>query len=570
MKMVVAQTAGFCMGVRRAVDMVLDAANIADGPIYTYGPLIHNPQVLDMLEKKNVHRLDDIPAKGDGVVLIRAHGVPPEDVKALEQAGFKVLDATCPRVTRVQVIINRYAKQGYATIIIGDEKHPEVAGLLGYARGNGHTVTSIEQMADLPKFESAVVVGQTTQNTAFYEEIKHWCTSNAPHYKVFDTICGSTERRQSEIRGLAEKSDAVVVIGGKQSGNTRRLAQIASQTGKPTMHIEEASEIDYSLLSSARELAVTAGASTPNWIINNVCRDIEQNLNHQHFFSSLLTRCRDFLSKTNILTAAGAGFLAYACSAVQGITADFIHALIALLYVLSMHVLNNLFTVKSDTYNHPERACFYRDHCSYLWILAVLSGAAGLYLSWLSSPLSFVLLLIMSLLGLSYNLRILPVKNRRSSMSRIRDLPGSKTILIVLAWGTVTCLLPAVVHPVGALSVACVFAFSTGLVFARSAFFDVLAIQGDRITGKETLPILMGEKKSIQLIRVVLFVCVGVMVLAPLAGILLKTACILALIPFMMLILIRFFIKSSLMSGAYRELILESCFIATGLLAALI
>jgi 4-hydroxy-3-methylbut-2-enyl diphosphate reductase len=145
MKIVIAKTAGFCMGVRRAVDMVLDAANTSDTPIFTYGPLIHNPQVLEMLETKGISRLDVVPEKGEGMVLIRAHGVPPEDEAALKTAGFTVLNATCPRVVRVQVIIRKYAEKGCASIIVGDEKHPEVAGLLGYAGGNGHAVTSMDQ-----------------------------------------------------------------------------------------------------------------------------------------------------------------------------------------------------------------------------------------------------------------------------------------------------------------------------------------------------------------------------------------------------------------------------------------
>ena len=133
--------------------MVLDASNEAKEPIYTYGPLIHNPQVLEMLESKQIFRMDTIPESGKGIVLIRAHGVPPQDEKALADAGFTVLNATCPRVVRVQVIIDKYSKKGYDTIILGDEKHPEVIGLLGYARDKGHTITSIDQLKALPRFE---------------------------------------------------------------------------------------------------------------------------------------------------------------------------------------------------------------------------------------------------------------------------------------------------------------------------------------------------------------------------------------------------------------------------------
>lgn len=558
------------MGVRRAVDMVLDASNMSDEPIYTYGPLIHNPQVLEMLEQKKVFRLDSIPEKGRGVVLIRAHGVPPEDVKALETAGFTVLNATCPRVTRVQVIIRRYAKQGYATIIVGDKKHPEVIGLLGYARGNGYTVTSLEQLEQLPVFENAVVVGQTTQNTRFYQQIKNWCQMNRPHYKLFDTICGSTEKRQTEIRRLAEKSDGVIVVGGKESGNTKRLAQIAAQTGKPSLHIEDASEIDYAQFSGVKTLAITAGASTPNWIIKDTCRKVAGSMDSGRPWKAGLNKIRDLLLKTNILAAAGAGSLTYACCVMQGIDRDSYHALIAMLYVLSMQILNNLFTIKADTYNHPDRAVFYDNYRVYLWALALISGAAGLYLSFLNGMLSFVLLLIMSILGLSYNLKLFSFRPVKGKIAKIRDIPGSKTILIVAAWGTVTCLLPAVMHQTGVFSVSAVFLFVTGLVFARTAFFDILAIQGDRITGKETLPILLGEKKSFKIIRFVLIGEICVLIGALITGFLVKGAILLALIPLSMLLLIRFFRKNSLISGGHREFLIELLLLATGFLAAVI
>lgn len=569
MKIVVAKTAGFCMGVRRAVDMVLDASNLSDDPIYTYGPLIHNPQVLKMLEEKKIFRIEKIPEKGNGIVLVRAHGVPPEDENALKTAGFTVINATCPRVVRVQVIINKYAQKGYSTIIIGDEKHAEVVGLLGYAKGKGHTATTMEELRALPKFENAVIVAQTTQNTAFYDEIKIWCNAHAPHYKIFDTICGSTEKRQTEIRELAELNDAVIVVGGKQSGNTKRLAQIASKTGKPATHIEDVSEIDYGVLSSAKSVAITAGASTPTWIINDAYQQIARNL-QQHPAKVIMVLIRDFLLKTNIMAAAGAGSLTYACSVLQGITQCYRHAMIAMLYVLSMQILNNLFTTKSDKYNHPQRALFYKKHRSYLWVLAVLSGAAGLYLSFITGLLSFIMLLFMSLLGLSYNVKIISLISEKKKITRIKDIPGSKTIMITMAWGTVTCLLPAVANQTALLSVAVVFVFATGLVFARTAFFDILAIQGDRITGKETLPILLGGEKSFTIIKYVLMSSMGILILASITELLAIRAFFLAFIPLIMLLLIKFFEKDNLISGAHREFIIEFSFLATGMLSAVI
>jgi len=179
-------------------------------------------------------------------------------------------------------------------------------------------------------------------------------------------------------------------------------------------------------------------------------------------------------------------------------------------------------------------------------------------------------LLIMSLLGLSYNLRFIPFIIRKGQFARIKDIPGSKTILITIAWGTVTCLLPAVANQGNLLPVAVVFLFAAGLVFARTAFFDVLAIQGDRITGKETLPILIGEKQSFKIIQYVLIFDVCIVLMAFFMGLLVKKAFMLAFIPLIMFFLIKFFRNDTRISGAHREFIIDFTFIGAGLLSAVI
>ncbi len=569
MKISIAKTAGFCMGVRRAVDMVLDAANLSEEPIYTYGPLIHNPQVLEMLEGKDIHRLDTIPEKGNGVVLIRAHGVPPEDEKALADAGFTVINATCPRVVRVQVIINKFAQKGYATIIVGDKKHPEVVGLLGYARENGHTVTSLDQLEALPRFETAVVVAQTTQNTGFYDEIKDWCKTNAPHYELFDTICGSTEKRQNEARELARTHDAVIVVGGKQSGNTKRLAQVAQETGTPATHIEDACEIDYGALSHAKSIAITAGASTPNWIIKETCFQVDQAMQKQQPAKAALFRILNFLLQTNVLLAVGAGCMTFGASAIQGGERIFIHAVISMAYVLSMQIMNNMITIGADTYNRPYRAAFYKKHHIGLKLIALVSGGLGLYFAWTLGPLCFIILAAMSLLGFSYNRNIIPLW-MKSRVHRIKDIPGSKTILIAVAWGVVTSLLPALTGRVPAGMALIAFLFSTGLVFARTVFVDVLAIQGDRISGKETLPILLGEKRSFAYIQKTL----GATALLPVAGFFAAPGAnamfFLALVPLFMLLLLKLYKEDSFLSVSPYEVLFESSFVMTGLVALML
>ncbi|HDI59670.1 MAG TPA: 4-hydroxy-3-methylbut-2-enyl diphosphate reductase, partial [Desulfobacteraceae bacterium] len=310
MKLVIAKTAGFCMGVRRAVEMVLSAPGRCEGPIYTYGPLIHNPQVLEMLREKGIFVLGQIPAQGTGTVLIRAHGVPPETRRQLEEAGFTVIDATCPRVIKVQSIIRKHAGQGYATLIVGDRDHPEVVGLLGYAGASGRVVSRMADLEALPAFERAIIVAQTTQNKNFFDAVRQWAAAHHPHYKVFDTICDSTARRQEEVRRLAEEADALVVVGGRSSGNTRRLAEIAAASGKPTVHVETEAELDADLLAGARSVAVTAGASTPNWIIKRVCRRLETlPVESGGTWSHFCYHLQQTLLRTNTYVAVGAGSL---------------------------------------------------------------------------------------------------------------------------------------------------------------------------------------------------------------------------------------------------------------------
>ena len=226
------------MGVRRAMALVLSEANKRHGRIFTFGPLIHNEQVLSLLESKGVTSVTDLTSPENGTLVIRAHGIPPEGKENLEQAGFKVIDATCPRVIKVQTIIRKHEREGYASIIIGDKAHPEVVGLLGYAGKKGYVVDNLKDLNSLQPFDKAIIVAQTTQNKIFFEEVKHWAERKYPHYKVFDTICDSTAKRQEEVRRLADSVDTFIVVGGHNSGNTKRLAEIATQTGKPTYQIE--------------------------------------------------------------------------------------------------------------------------------------------------------------------------------------------------------------------------------------------------------------------------------------------------------------------------------------------
>jgi 4-hydroxy-3-methylbut-2-enyl diphosphate reductase len=574
MKILIAKTAGFCMGVRRAVEMVMDTPGDHQGPIYTFGPLIHNAQVLNLLASKGISILEEIPEQGTGTVLIRAHGAPPKTKRQLKKAGFTVIDATCPRVIKVQSIIVRHAKKGYASIIIGDRDHPEVVGLLGYAAQNGHVIGSLDELASLPPFEKAIVVAQTTQNTEFYGTVKEFIRDRHPAYKVFDTICDSTERRQTEVKRLATEVDAVIVVGGRNSGNTQRLAEIAVASGKPTYHVEtekDLNTLEIRELTALQFVGITAGASTPNWIIKRVYKALESlQFRRAIGWRRGLFILQRTLLLTNLYVSIGAGCLCFACTRLLGIRPALPFVIIAMLYVQSMHILNHLTGSRSDQYNDPERASFYIRHRIFLSLLAAVAGGTGLLMAYTKGGVSFGVLLLMSLLGLTYNLRIIPTGLTGGRYHRLRDIPGSKTLLIAAAWGVVTSLLPSLNGAnVPVMSVAPVFLWATGLVFVRTAFFDTLDMQGDRIVGKETIPILLGEKHSLRLLKSILLGLLIALPVASLAGLLPGLAYALSLCPIFIAGVVLGYERSMMIPGIKLEFLMESQFVFAGIIALL-
>ena len=572
MKILIAKTSGFCMGVRRAVELVLDAPDQHADPIFTYGPLIHNPQVLNLLESKDINILDEIPDEGSGTVMIRAHGVPPTAKQQLKDANFRVIDATCPRVIKVQTIIRKHAKKNFASIIVGDKDHPEVIGLLGYARQNGHVIGSMQELEALPPFENAIIVAQTTQNTQFFEAVKTWVADNHPHYKIYNTICDSTERRQTEVKRLAETVDAVIVVGGRNSGNTQRLVEIARETGKPAFHIESEADlkaIDSDVLVSARYIGITAGASTPNWIIKKVYRALETlQVKGKKNWRRILFGLQRGLLLTNIYVSIGAGCLSYACSKLQGFSQFFPYVLIAMLYVQSMHILAHLTGNKADQFNDPDRASFYDKYKHLLTVLALAAGGAGLVIAFTLGLFPFLLLLIMSLLGLSYNRILVPKRFTAVRYRRIRDIPGSKTILIAMAWGIVTALMtPLALAAKPQWITGLIFLWAAGLVFARSVFFDILDMQGDRIVGKETIAILLGEKRSLRLLKSILIILTAALFVLSAFHLVSYLGFFLIASPILLLLLLSAYEQGILLPSVRLELLVETNFVMAGAIA---
>jgi (E)-4-hydroxy-3-methyl-but-2-enyl pyrophosphate reductase len=495
------------MGVRRALEMVLSEANKERGAIYTYGPLIHNQQVMKLLETKKVAVFKDGCNRKEGTVVIRAHGIPPQERKLLKSSGLKVIDATCPRVARVQALIRYHTIKGYTAIIVGDKDHAEVIGLKGHGNGKAHVIDNPNEVDQLPESEKVIVVAQTTQEKQSFDGIVAAVKRRFPAVLIFDTICDATRNRQDEVRTLAPHVDGIVVVGGYHSGNTRRLAQVAQSTGLPVFHVETAAELDKERLSSMEVVGVTAGASTPNWMISKVVQEIETiRSRRERPFGRWTRLIFKFLLQSNLVVALGALALCHAGTILSGKRPDVLHPVLAFLYVYAMYVMNHLLDKGASTYNDPERAHFYTKYRLPLILSGILSIGAALLLASSLGFTSFVAIAGLLLVGSIYSLPIVPPSRRHLwRYSKIKDIPGSKTLAQALAWGAVIALLPLLEPSLAAPAPSIVaFLFVFSVVYVRSALFDIFQVQGDLIVGAETLPITLGERRTLSLLRVVI------------------------------------------------------------------
>jgi 4-hydroxy-3-methylbut-2-enyl diphosphate reductase len=521
LKVILAKTAGFCMGVRRAMEKVLAEANKGKGPISTYGPLIHNTQVMELLEAKGVTTVEDISDLESGTLVIRAHGIPPDQRAQLKASGLQLIDATCPRVARVQAIIRYHTKKGYMPVIVGDKDHPEVIGLLGYGNGQAWVINQVSEVETLPQAEKVCVVAQTTQDEENYIEIQNAIKRRFSNTLVFDTICDATHSRQGEVRSFAGQVDGVVVVGGYHSGNTQRIVQVSKSVGLPTIHVETEKELTDEMLSNMQTVAVTAGASTPNWMIKNVVKEIETIFSRREsFFERWMRRLFKALLLCNVLVALGAFALCYAATILSGGKPDLIHPTLAFLYVYAMYVMNRFLDKGASTYNDPERANFYRKYRIWLILTGIGSILGALGLSYFLGIPVFLAMAGLIILGILYSIPIVPTARRRLwRYARIKDIPGSKTLSEALAWGVVITLLPLIkpgeTHWYQTITA---FLFVVSMVYVVSGLFDILQVQGDRIVGAETLPITLGEKRTMWLLKGVIIFGALVLITAPLFG----------------------------------------------------
>ncbi len=274
-----AKRAGFCFGVKRAVNITFKAAKKGKG-VFTLGPLIHNPQVIEKLCKEGVCPTENTEDRNIQTLIIRTHGIPLELYQTFLKKDFKVIDATCPFVKKAQQYAKLLCDEGYQVIILGDEKHPEVKSLMSYAGKDAIILDSNQELQKIKNKKRVGVVVQTTQPTNLLQEFIGKLVSRVSELKVFNTICNSTALRLKETKEIARRVDLMIVAGGKNSANTTQLATLCNASSVKTYHIETSSEIKKEWIKDVARVGITAGASTPEWIISEIesrIRDIGGN-----------------------------------------------------------------------------------------------------------------------------------------------------------------------------------------------------------------------------------------------------------------------------------------------------
>ena len=279
MKILLDKNAGFCFGVKNAVDKVFSLAqNNKDRKLYTYGPLIHNNQVIKKLEQFKVQALNDINESLDknSLIAIRSHGIAENKYNQLKAMGLDYVDCTCPYVLKIHKIVNEYYKNGYQIFIVGDGKHPEVEGINGWCENTAFVLEDSSMVPNLPNYDKICIVAQTTITQDLWSTVLKAVQNKYNDVKVFETICSATENRQKSAAELAESVDCMIIIGSRESSNTQKLYQICKRINANTIHIETVEELSLENIKNFKSVGITAGASTPEWIIKEVVTKMDE------------------------------------------------------------------------------------------------------------------------------------------------------------------------------------------------------------------------------------------------------------------------------------------------------
>ncbi len=494
MEIHIAEHSGFCMGVRKAILKIVDELNTTDEEISVYGPIIHNPQTITALENRGLKTIGTLQKIKNKIIAIRSHGVPVAEYKQIKKEASKTINLTCPRVAYVQGLIKKFANKGYYTVITGDPDHAEVVGLMSYARHGVSIISSAADIKSLPKKENYLLVSQTTFDKKLFSEIAAVFKKQQTKVEVIDTISDSTRLRQQDVvDGIKKGIDTLIVVGGKTSANTKRLTTIGEQSGVKSVHIESEDELTEEMLQDSNKILVTAGASTPGWIINNVLEKLYSiKYKRSNFVINSLKVVFEVLVRSNVVSSVAGFFASILVQLYSYNKVNLSYAIITFGFIFSMYTINNILEMDFLKQSNSNKFKIYSRLKLPMIVLAIVSLIFSVRSSLSLGVASQAVFLSAIFLGILYSSKFIKVLIRKIDNTAISSFYESK---IVTSFGWMAMLLlPAVDNREGVLQLLAISGVLFAFICMRQLLNDIIALQADLLLAKKSIPIILGNK----------------------------------------------------------------------------
>lgn len=532
MQVEVGKYAGFCDGVKYAVENAFSHASKTDDTIFVDGHLIHNPQTLKMLEESNVATYEegeDFSVLNGKKVIIRAHGVSPKRHKLLSEHAGEIINLTCKYVARAQGVVKKYSSLGYRIIIVGNKNHPEIIGVSGFAENKNEEkecfiVLSEEDILNLPDTsKKTLIIAQTTLEKKTFDFIILAVKNKYPNEEivVVNTICNATEVRQKEMVDIAKRNDVVLVIGGSESSNTKNLYKIASSI-KPAHYVEYKKDLDNIDLSNYKKVGIMAGASTPDWLIEEIATTIKEKYASQTELK--IKKILDFVVSSYLLFGIGAFLLSFAVSDILSESFAYQIGIIVSCYYVAMSLMN-AYTNDSLQISDKKRYIIYQEYKTFFTILMALSFFTMIIFAFREGHSVLILTMFSTVLGIAYNMSFKKVSGFKNSfwIKVLKKLIPFKAFVISFS---VTILLNGSIllhHGADKINKKTLaYIFSAALVFIfmfmRQAMFEIKSSQSDKIAGATTLTAFIDIKKLATVTSLMPLILLTVMLIGIIPG----------------------------------------------------
>ena len=502
MKIKVAENTGFCMGVRKAVLNIVNKINNDTETIYVYGPLIHNPQTIAILQSRGLITIDSLENIKGKTVAIRTHGIPRESLQILKQDALQIINLTCPRVARVQGLVKKYSRDGYFIIIIGDDHHAEVESVKSYANSGVAVIASIQDIQSIEKADKYIVVAQTTFDEFLFEKITKQLKAKFENILIFNTICDSTHKRQNDvIKAINEGIDTLIVVGGKNSANTKRLASLGKNSDIKTFHIETEEELLDKDFKDSKYVLVTAGASTPGWIINNVLEKLYAiSTKYINPLLQIIIHFLEIATRLNIISSLASFFMTLLIEHLTGIWSDYKLPSISSLFIFIMYAVNNYFLKDTLKIANPFKYRIHNNNHYIILISTITAITASIIISYNIKSFAYTLIFYSILIaGMVFSTKQMQIIVDKFLPAFIQKIYAIKTIPANIGWITISLLLPIVYSfEISSLEIASnissfsLIIFLSYIIISRNLLLDLIGFGGDLIFGNITLPILFG------------------------------------------------------------------------------